>query len=44
MNFQSVGADSLGKRRKSLIEMALAFLDDVAEKNARNRNYEPFGL
>lgn len=44
MNFQSVGADSLGKRRKGLIEMVLAFLDDVAEKNARNRNYEPFGL
>ncbi|MET3794067.1 hypothetical protein [Aquamicrobium terrae] len=44
MTFHSVSAGSIGKSRKSLIKTILAFLDQVAEKNARNRNYEPFGL
>ncbi|MGO4448844.1 hypothetical protein AB4Y96_07930 [Phyllobacterium sp. TAF24] len=29
---------------RGLIETILAFLDRVAETNARNKNYEPFGL
>jgi hypothetical protein len=29
---------------RGVIETILAFLDRVAQTNARNKNYEPFGL
>ncbi|PWJ83790.1 hypothetical protein C7441_108184 [Pseudaminobacter salicylatoxidans] len=44
MSIQTITTSNVRKGNKGIIETVLAFLDKVAERNARNKNYEPFGL
>jgi len=44
MSIETISGSDVRKGGKGIIEAVLAFLDKVAESNARNRNYEPFGL